>query len=80
MKIFDIIQPVLSVKEHELLKRASRIHEDPEIHTNPERQRMIFRLMRMGLLRQIRGDSMRSLLPGKDTRYEVTEKGKVLLK
>ena len=71
MKIREIIQPVLSVKEHELLSRAETIHQDPEIHTNPDRMRIIVRLMKMGLLRQLRSSS--------DVKYEVTEKGKNLL-
>ena len=70
MKIKEIIQPVLTVKEHEMLGKAEHIHEDPNIHTKPEVQRMILRLMKMGLMRQLRGDV---------TTYEVTEKGQHVL-
>jgi len=72
MKIVDIIQPVLTVREHEMLSKAGRIHEDPDIHTKPDRMRMIVRLMKMGLLRQNRTAEV--------TTYEVTEKGKAVLK
>jgi len=74
MKLKDLknIQPILTIKEFELLKNAGRIHEDPTTHTNPEQMRHITRLMKMGLLRQIRDPDV--------TRYEATEKGNVLLK
>jgi hypothetical protein len=71
MKIKEIIQPVLTVKEHELLSRVETIHQDPEIHTNPNMMRMIIRLMKMGLLRQNRSSS--------EIKYEITEKCKNLL-
>lgn len=71
MKVGEIIQPILTVKEYDTLKGAGRIHEDPTLHTDPERMRRLARLMNMGLLRQIRDPDV--------TRYEVTEKGKVLL-
>jgi hypothetical protein len=70
MKLADI-QPILTVKERDLLKRASHFHEDPEIYTNPERMRMITRLMKMGLLRRLREPNVH---------YEVTEKGETFIK
>lgn len=72
MKVTELIQPVLTLKELELLRGASKLHEDPELHLHPERQRLIFRLMKMGLLRQLRTDSL--------TKYELTEKGRFVLK
>jgi predicted transcriptional regulator len=74
MKLADLkeIQPILTIKEFELLKNAGRIHDDPNTHINPEQMRHIARLMKMGLLRQIRDSD--------EIRYEATEKGKVLLK
>lgn len=72
MKVGEIIQPILTVKEFDMLKSAKRIHEDPNIHTDPGRMRTVMRLMKMGLLKQIRDSDV--------TRYEVTEKGKVLVK
>jgi len=68
MKLQDI-QPILTSKEHSLLLRAESIHEDPNIHTNPDLQRSILRLMRMGLLSQVRGET---------TTYKITEKGRIL--
>ena len=72
MKLTDLkdIQPVLSVKEHEMLLKAEHIHEDPNIHTHPDLQRRLARLMTMGLVRRIRTDSSAT--------YERTEKGEEL--
>lgn len=74
MRLEDLkdIQPILTIKEFELLKNAGRIHKDPTTHTNPEQMRHITRLMKMDLLKQIRDTDV--------TRYEPTEKGNVLLK
>jgi hypothetical protein len=72
MKLSEIaqnIQPLLTVKERDLLKRAHKIHEDPNLHTHPEQQRLITRLMKMGLLRMFHDPNVH---------YEVREKGKEL--
>jgi hypothetical protein len=72
MKLSDLkdIQPILTVKEHEMLLKAEHIHEDPNVHTHPELQRRIARLMKMGLLRQNRTSEAIT--------YERTEKGEEL--
>jgi hypothetical protein len=66
----NIIQPNLTVSERDLLRSAHKIHEDPNFHTQPEKQRSLTRLMKMGLLRMYHSP---------DVHYEVTEKGKQLL-
>lgn len=66
MKVHDIIQPILTHRELELLQRVERVHEDPSIHTNPDLRRQITRLMKMGLVR---------MLHDRDVHYEVTDKG-----
>lgn len=69
MKLADLkdIEPILTVKEHEVLQKAEHIHEDPNLHTHPELQRRIARLMKMGLIRQNRTNEQ--------VTYERTEKG-----
>ena len=74
MKLSDLknIQPILTGEEFELLKKAGHIHEDPNIYINPDRMRMVTRLMKMGLLQQIRDPNV--------IKYQVTEKGKQFTK
>jgi DNA-binding MarR family transcriptional regulator len=74
MKLKDLkdIEPVLTIKQFELLKNVGRIHEDPTTYTKPEQMKHITRLIKLGLIKQIRDPDV--------TKYEATEKGKALLK
>jgi hypothetical protein len=71
MKLSDLktIKPMLSVKEHDLLKSADTLHQDPSIHTDPSKKKMIDHLMKLGYMRKLRGDI---------EQYEVTDQGKEL--
>jgi len=71
MKLSDIknIEPVLTVKEHEVLTKAEHLHEDPHVYTHPKLQSRIRRLIMLGLIRKQQGADI----------YERTEKGEALL-
>ncbi len=69
MKLQDI-QPMLTVKEQEMLSKADHIHEDPKLHTDPSKMNTVTRLMRLGLLKQLREPEIH---------YEVTPKGRAVL-
>ena len=69
MKLHDI-KPIVTLGELQLLHRADKIHEDPNLPINPDLQHSLSHLMKMGLLRMIRGDQ---------AHYELTERGTALI-
>ena len=72
MKLSDLktIEPMLSVKEYDLLKRADTLHQDSNIHIDPSKKTMIDRLIKLGYMKRLRGDV---------EQYEVTDRGKELI-
>jgi len=64
------ITPSLTRSEEQLLVGAHKVHEDPNFHTSPEKQRMMARLMKLGLVRAFHTP---------DIHFELTDQGQRVL-
>jgi len=69
VKVQEIVQPTITPDEVDLIQRAEQLHDDPNLPINPKLQAQVHRLVKLGFLRQLRGDNLR---------YEPTEKGKAV--